>query len=289
MSTPKFQQSFRAGLGAVLVQVARDEAFRKHLTKAAATLATGVAIAMTSAHDAKAEENGVVRTAKNTIGAIIGGVIGNQFGGGNGKTAATVAGAAAGVWATEALSGNTNQQRQQPQLGSSMANGPSFTFGNNVPATAYGNVPSARQQYAALPSGTVSLSADRRAKLENTEQVFLAHRDVLARALYASEQAHDDLALEPRSKAAQQRSVAADAVSRSAQKLYGQAKDEFVSMVVYIGNRGYDVHDFAHSHGLANYAVTARDMSRNDMGQAAMQSQLSTNQEGQIHAERLGE
>jgi uncharacterized protein YcfJ len=42
------------------------------------------------------------------IGALVGGVLGHQVGGGNGKTIATVAGAAAGGYA-----GNKIQQRQQ--------------------------------------------------------------------------------------------------------------------------------------------------------------------------------
>jgi hypothetical protein len=303
MSNNNFEQAYRAGFGAVLTQVARDDGFRTHLTKAALTLAAGVAIALTGAQEANAQQpdNGLVRFAKNTVGAVIGGALGSQIGGGSGKTAATVAGAAAGVWASEELlvNGSQQQRSQQNHQGSSMdgpalsmRSGPQMATPQSMQHMGRGSNIERVQQHSGLPqrlsSGTTPMTADRHAKLAASEQAFLGNRDALARALFSFQQSQDDTVLDPRSRSAKERLVATESVLRNAQGVYGQAKSEFLTAVEHMGARGYDVHQFAYSHGLAYNQVTAKDMARNDIDRAALLQQ-PRQVDAQLEGYRIGE
>jgi uncharacterized protein YcfJ len=86
---------------------------------AAATLLLGLGIAATSEALAEVHCHDVVvyrerpvkdhdRVAGTVTGAVVGGLIGHQFGGGSGRTAMTIGGAAAGAYA-----GNQIQKHHQ--------------------------------------------------------------------------------------------------------------------------------------------------------------------------------
>lgn len=271
----KFGRSYLALMGAVVNQMAEQPSLRGRMTTSALTLAVGIALAMTAAPQAQAEESALARTARGTIGAIIGGALGSQIGGGSGKTAATAAGAAAGIWASEAIGGHTQEQagggyRNQRGYGPMMPpdwNAPRRTSVQGMPA---GGV-------ARLQSGTTPLSADRANKLVAKERAFLDARDTYARTLFAAQQAQDDAVLDGYNPDIQRANAAASSASEYAQQQYAVARKDFVEAVEYLGSRGYAVHAHAYAHKLAYNNVTANDLARRDMDSAATYYQADVN------------
>lgn len=270
-----FAQAYKASAGAVLAQASASDTFRRRMTSAALAMATALTMSLTAnVHEAHAQDNQVVRTAKDAIGAIIGGALGSQVGKGNGKTAAAALGTAAGVWAAEAMQEDSSYARPGTYSTNSVREiapswtpgwGPSPTMQNNAGAN---NAPAAR-----LPSGTTALSPDRMGKLSSIEGQFLAARDAYARAMYVSDQAEDDLRLSPGSRELQSARNEAGGKERTAFNTYEKVRTDFVSAVEYLGKRGYDVHAFAYSHHLAGTRVTSNDMARRDLAQAASYQQ----------------
>lgn len=263
-----FANAFSSSLQATAVQSLRHPALASRMTNAATALITAMALAMTTAPiEAQAQsqdQNQVKRAMFDILGGAIGGALGNQVGGGRGKKAATVAGIAAGVLAAEALqdagrSGSNGRLRdvRADNFGPYMA-----------PGWGAAGLPDARttqrQQYRTLQSGTELLAPDRMEKLMQLERSYLGARDVYARAMYMSQQVQDDLVLDPSSRSVQSQLAAVTAQRRAAQEAHEQQRSNFVQAVEYLGARGYDVHEFAHSHRLSATRVTGADMSRGD-------------------------
>lgn len=293
-----FSSAFVAAMSDTAIQAARHEVLSKRMSAAATAVIAGLAIGLTAAPaPAQAQNNQVMRTAADVVGGIVGGAIGNQIGGGSGKKAATVAGAAAGVWVAEAMQSNSGQPQRSrtssSNFGPAMAAGwgnapgsktttrvvtrsaaPGVTYtqvpvrhqqvqgASSVPGVTFTRVPAAPPQ---LHSGTTRLSEERMGKLLTMERTFLAARDGYARAIYTAEQAADDVVLDGGSRTAQQQLSAARAQQVKAQEDFEAARGTFTNAVEHMGNRGYDVHQFAHSHKLAQDRVTAGDMRRGDV------------------------
>jgi len=267
-----FTSAFASAMSATAIQAARHDGLAKRMSGAATAVIAGLAIAMTAAPaPAQAQNNNqVMRSAMDVFGGVVGGAIGSQIGGGNGKKAATVAGAAAGVWAAEALQQDpAPTQRSRTFVSSSSSIGP-------VIAPGWGNtrVPGAEprmiqsrvvERQMQLPSGTTQMSDERMSKLIAMEGMFLAARDGYARAIFAAEQAADDAVLEPGSRGVAQRQAATRAQQRQAQTEFESARNTFVGAVEHMGSRGYDVHYFAQSFRTAQARVTANDMRRGDV------------------------
>jgi len=267
-----FTSAFASAMSATALQAARHEGLAKRMSAAATAVIAGLAIDMTAAPaPAQAQNNNqVMRGAMDVVGAVVGGAIGSQVGGGNGKKAATVAGAAAGVWAAEALQQDSAPtQRGRTFISSGSSIGP-------VIAPAWGNtrVPGAEprmiqsrvvERQMQLPSGTTQMADNRMSKLIAMEGMFLAARDGYARAIFSAEQANDDAMLEPGARGVAQRQAATRALQRQAQAEYESARGTFVNAVEHMGTRGYDVHYFAQSHKIAQARVTANDMRREDV------------------------
>jgi outer membrane lipoprotein SlyB len=275
-----FASAFAAAMSDTAVQVARHEGISKRMTAAATAAIASLVLGLTAAPAPAHAQNGnqVARGALDVVGSVVGGAIGAQIGGGNGKKAATVAGAAAGVWAAEALQSGS----LQPQRGRVISNdsfGPVISSGwtnTRMPSAAPAPVYSRGAQsevtttrlparQLALQSGTTQMSEERMGKLIAMEGSFLKARDGYARAIYASEQAEDDVALDAGNRGVQQKLSAASAQERQAQGDYNTARTTFVNAVQHMGERGYDVHYFAHSYNLSQARVTAGDMRRGDV------------------------
>lgn len=295
-----FSSAFVAAMSDTAIQAARHEVLSKRMSAAATAVIAGLAIGLTAA-PAQAQNNQVMRTAADVVGGIVGGAIGNQIGGGSGKKAATVAGAAAGVWVAEAMQSNSGQPQRSrtssSNFGPAMAAGWGNAPGSNTttrvvtrsaaPGVTYAQVPVRHQQVQGassvpgvtftrvpaaplqLHSGTTRLSEERMGKLLTMERTFLAARDGYARAIYTAEQAADDVVLDGSSRTAQQQLSAARAQQVKAQEDFEAARGTFTNAVEHMGNRGYDVHQFAHSHKLAQARVTAGDMRHGDIVHAA--------------------
>lgn len=277
-----FASAFAAAMSDTAVQAARHEVISKRMTAAATVAITALLLGLTTAPVPAHAQNGnpVARAALDVFGGVVGGAIGSQVGGGNGKKAATVAGAAAGVWAAEALqSGSSQPQRGRAFATSSDSFGPVIASGwSNTrmpsatpvavssrgmqPEAAYTRLPDRQLQ---LQSGTTQMSDERMSKLIAIEGLFLKARDGYARAIFASEQAEDDAVLDAGNRGVQQNLSAAGAQQRQAQIDYNSARVTFVSAVQHMGERGYDVHNFAHSYSLSQARVTAGDMRRGDV------------------------
>ena len=90
-------------------------------------------------------------------------------------------------------------------------------------------------------------------------------RDAYARTIFASEQAEDDAVLDGGGRGVQEKATATRAQQRKAQSEFDAARGTFVNAVQHMGERGYDVHDFAHSYMLAQARVTANDMNHGDV------------------------
>ncbi len=268
-----FCSAFSAATAAVALQAVRHPAIAKRLSAAAATLIASMALTLTAVpHDAQAQNtNQVKRTAIDALAGIAGAALGHQVGGGNGKKAATVVGAAAGVWAAEAMQDNgrsttSSNNGSLRDARDTMGAG----FGPTI-APGWGDVrvPGMDQQRSArgaqLQSGVTVLSGDRVGKLVDLERTFLITRDDYARTIFLSQQAQDDVVLDPNNRLAQQSASGAAAQSRAAKESYEGSRTAFVTAVEYLGQRGYDVHQFAYSHKIASSRVTGNDMSRGEM------------------------
>lgn len=291
-----FVTAFTAAMSGSAVQAVRHEVISKRMTAAATAVIAGLVIGLTAAPAPAHAQNGntVARSALDVIGGIVGGAIGNQVGGGNGKKAATVAGAAAGVWASEALqSGSLQPQRDRAAAPRNDSLGPVIAPGWNntrmpsaVPAAGYSRETQSGAAQSRLPdrqaslqSGTTQMSDERMAKLVAIEGLFLKSRDGYARAIFSNEQAEDDLALDSGSRVAQQNVSAGVAQQRKAQSDYNSARGNFVSAVQHMGERGYDVHNFAYSYNLAQARVTSGDMSRGDLIRATRGARIVDQQD----------
>lgn len=275
-----FASAFAAAMSDTAVQVARHEVISKRMTAAAtaaiASLVLGLTVAPAPAH--AQNNNPVARAALDVVGSVVGGAIGSQIGGGSGKKAATVAGAAAGVWVAESMQSGS----LQPQSGRAISNdsfGPVISSGwsntrmpSAAPAAVYSRGTQPDAAYTRLPerqfplqSGTTQMSEERMSKLIAMEGSFLKARDGYARAIYATEQAQDDAALDAGNRRVQEKLSASSAQQRQAQGDYIAARTTFVNAVQHMGERGYDVHYFAHSYSLSQARVTAGDMRRADV------------------------
>lgn len=270
-----FSNAFSASVKAVAMQVSRHAVFATRMTTAALTFSAGVAIALTAMPQQAHAQNQVKRAALDGVGGIVGAVLGNQVGGGRGKDAATALGAAAGVWAAESMQESSRDSGLR-EVPSSRSVPSRDNFGPTISPNWH--VSGIDQQSASrsgqLASGTTPLSADRSNKLSAMERDFLAARDRYAKSIFASQQIQDDLILEPGSPDLQKQVTAINSRRDAAQSQYDNAKRGFVSAVEYLGQRGYDVHQYAYSYKLANSRVTAGDMSRGDLSRA-MQSRSS--------------
>jgi len=279
--TRAFATAFTAAMTDVAVQAARHEVISKRMTAAATAVIAGMVIGLTAAPaPAQAQNNNAVaRSAIDVLGGVVGGAIGSQFGRGNGKKAATVAGAAVGVWAAEAAQTEMAQSSTgRAVTGNYDSFGPVIASGwsnTRVPASepvvvhSRGAQPEAvytrlPQRQAQLQSGTTEMSEERMGKLIALEGSFLRTRDAYARAIFASEQAEDDAVLDA-GGGVQGKLTATRAQQRKAQSDFDSARDTFVNAVQHMGERGYDVHYFAHSFKLSQARVTAGDMSRGDV------------------------
>lgn len=276
-----FTTAFTSAMSDTAIQAARHEVIVKRMSAAATAVIAGLVIGLTAAPAPAQAQNGnaVARSAMDVLGGVVGGAIGSRIGGGNGRKAATVAGAAAGVWAAEAMRESSNPpQRNNAVTTSGSSFGPVLApgWGNtrvpgSVPGAAYSRTGQAQAAYSRvdsqslLPSGTTQLSDDRMSKLVAMEGVFLATRDAYARAIFASEQAEDDAVLDAGGRGVQEKVTAARAQQRKTQGEFDAARGTFVSAVQHMGERGYDVHDFAHSYMLAQARVTANDMNHGDV------------------------
>lgn len=295
-----FASAFAAAMSDTAVQVARHEVISKRMTAAAtaaiASLVLGLTAAPAPAHAQSG--NNVARAALDVVGSVVGGALGSQIGGGNGKKAATVAGAAAGVWAAEAVQSGS----LQPQRGRSINNdsfGPVISSGwsnTRMPSAAAvtvysrGALPDASytrlpERQLSLQSGTTQMSEERMGKLIGMEGAFLRARDGYARAIYASEQAEDDAALDAGNRGVQQKLSAADAQQRQAQSDYNTARGTFVNAVRHMGERGYDVHYFAHSYNLSQARVTAGDMRHGDVVRVTRGARIVENYDDAVRGE----
>jgi len=277
-----FAAAFTAAMSDTAVQAARHEVISKRMTAAASAVIAGLVIGLTAAPAPAHAQNGnaVARTAIDVLGGVVGGAIGNQIGGGNGKKAATIAGAAAGVWAAEAMqNGSSQPQRRGVTRNNIDSFGPVISSGwsntrmpTSAPAATYSRSAQSEVVHPRLPerqvqlqSGTTEMSDERMSKLVAMEGSFLAARDAYARAIYASEQAEDDAVLDAGGRGVQQKLAATRAQQHQAQGEFDTARGTFVSAVQHMGERGYDVHYFAHSYKLSQARVTAGDMSRGDV------------------------
>lgn len=280
-----FTTAFTSAMSATAIQAARHEVVAKRMSAAATAVIAGLVIGLTGAPAPAHAQNGnaVARSAMDVLGGVVGGAIGSRIGGGNGRKAATVAGAAAGVWAAESMRESSNQsQRNNTMTTNSSSFGPVLGpgWGNTrVPGSVQGSVPSAGYSRAVqsqsaysrvdsqnlLPSGTTQLSDERMSKLVAMEGTFLAARDAYARTIFASEQAEDDAVLDAGGRGVQEKATATRAQQRKAQSEFDVARGTFVNAVQHLGERGYDVHDFAHSYMLAQARVTANDMNHGDV------------------------
>lgn len=261
-----FASTYSGAVGAVAVQLAREPAFSGRLTAAATAFAVAVAVGLTVAPPQAQAQNNVKRTAIDTFAGLAGAAIGGQFGGGRGKSVAAAAGAAAGVWIAESM-----QEDGRPQ--SSRFSGHNSNFG---PSTDWGNVQvpgmsrAARQPAGAtrLSSGVTPLSVERENKLVTLERTFLTARDTYAEALFNYQQAKDDAVLEPGNRHVASQVDKAASAGVDAQHAYEVERRKFVEAVEYLGNRGYNMHNFAYSHSLAGARVVPGDMSRGRLSQA---------------------
>lgn len=277
-----FASAFTAAMSDTAVQVGRHEVISKRMTAAATAVIAGLMISLTAAPTSAHAQNtnSVARSAIDVFGGVVGGAIGSRIGGGNGKKAATVAGAAAGVWAAETMQTDSSQH-QGRRVGTSNSDsfGPVISSGwsnarmpISAPATTYSRSAQPQAVYTSLPdrqaqlqSGTAEMSEDRMSKLVAMEGTFLAARDAYARAIYASEQAEDDAVLDANGRGVQEKMTATRAQQHKAQGEFDAARGTFVNAVQHMGERGYDVHYFAHSYKLAQARVTSGDMSRGDV------------------------
>lgn len=276
-----FTTAFVSAMANTAVQAARHEVISKRMSAAAMAVISGLMIAMTAAPaPAQAQNtNSVSRTAIDVIGGVVGGALGSRIGGGNGRKAAMIAGSAAGVWAAESMQPGSQQGRSRTTSMSNDSFGPAISPGwsnTRVPTSASSTTSSRTvlpdasytrlpDRQATLQSGTTQMSDERMSKLVAMEGTFLAARDAYARAIYASEQADDDAVLDGGGRDVQQKLSGTRAHQRQAQTDFDAAKGTFVTAVEHMGQRGYDVHYFAHSHNLAMARVTSADMSRGDV------------------------
>lgn len=297
-----FANAFSKAVGAVTMQLARKPAFASRLSSAATAFAVSAALALTAAPQDASAQNQVKRGALDLIAGLAGAALGHQIGGGQGKQVATAAGAAAGVWVAEEMQGRSNGNgnsygTRSPSNVSNSNLGPSNDWGTvQVPGerarvqptrTTYVTGPergaeTTRYSNASVPgmssstnggntlmSGTTTLSAERVTKLAGMERSFLQGRDKYARALFNEQQAQDDAVLSPGDKDVMQQVAKAGAESRTAMTQYEHERKIFVDAVEHMGERGYDVHQFAYSHSLAGARVTANDMNRGDLGRVS--------------------
>lgn len=265
-----FTSAFKSAMSETALQVARQPELVKRMTTGASVVFASLAIALTVAPPpAAAQNNQVMRTAADAFAGIVGGAIGSQFGGGNGKKAAAAAGVAAGVWAAEAL-----QQQESMPVNRSRGSrdivsiGPVISSGwsnTRVPGADASGFQGRTVERQVLQSGTTQIGGDRVAKLVALERTFLAARDSYARSIYAADLAVDDSVLDPDGRGVQQQLAATRAQQRKSQSDFESARSTFVNAVEHMGSRGYDVHDFAYSHKLAQSRVTAGDMRRGDV------------------------
>lgn len=276
-----FITAFTSAMSDTAIQAARHEVVAKRMSAAATAVIAGLMIGLTAAPAPAQAQNGntVARSAMDVLGGVVGGAIGSRIGGGNGRKAATVAGAAAGVWAAESMRESSNQpQRNNVVTSNSSSFGPVLGpgWGNtrvpgSVPSAGYSRAAQSQSAYSRvdsqslLPSGTTQLSDERMSKLVAMEGAFLATRDAYARTIFASEQAEDDAVLDAGGRGVQEKATATRAQQRKAQSEFDAARGTFVNAVQHMGERGYDVHDFAHSYMLAQARVTANDMNHGDV------------------------
>lgn len=289
MSKPSaaFSAAYAGTVGAIGVQLAREPMFAGRLSGSAAAFVTAVALALTGASQAHAE-NTVKRAAIDTFAGIAGAAVGSQFGGGNGKKMATAAGAAAGVWIAESMQEDSRgSQRGTYNDGSASSFGPTGWSNSStqnmqpirqsarqvariqgdsgqVGRWSNAQVPGMSQAAArvGLMSGTTALNGDRLYKLKSLEGAFLRTRDNYAKALFAAEQAQDDAVLDRGSRDASRASNKAMERVVEVQQAYGAARSIFVEAVEHLGERGYNVVAFSYSHRIAAARVTSDDMPR---------------------------
>ncbi len=274
-----FSSAYAATVDSAALQLERHEPIRARMTVAALTVIAALAVSMTTppAHAQNQSQNQIKRTAADVLGGAIGGAIGSRIGGGNGRKVAEVAGAAAGVWVSESMQdsgGNTNGRSQRSGGSSFDSFGPSGIAttvdtravrnqGVNMAAPRSSAVGASSQ----LQSGTVPLNGERMDKLNNMEQTFLSARDGYARSVYSVQQLQDDLVLSPSSKSLRQQISAAQAQTRTAEQEYTAMRQPFTEALEYLGERGYDVHQYAYSYQLARSRVTGGDMKLGDHSQ----------------------
>lgn len=255
----EFEDLYRAGQGAILLQAARKADVRRRMTAAAVSvvaaitmnLVGGVNVAMAQ------DSNNVTRTAKDTIGGIIGAALGRHIGGGTGKTLATVVGAAGGVLVAESLQGQSPNARG-PGMAPTDAQvlQRSQAISENRPMNSM--APS-------LHSGPNELAPDKKAKILDLERRFLRTRDDYTIALFNEQQVLDDVMLDPRNAEIQQKGLVVHNALKSAEQQFVQGRSDFVKSVEYFGARGYDVAEFAFSHRLAYSDTNSRDLLKRDM------------------------
>lgn len=308
MSDPSqaFQKAYAGTTGAIAVQLAREPGFARRMSAASLAFATAVALALSGAPEAHAQ-NSLKRAAIDTFAGLVGGAAGAQVGGGNGRRVAAAAGAAAGVWIAESMQENGADPRASYGQDGSVSNfGP--TGWNNSSMSGMQPVRQSARQAArlraepadagrwhntrvpgmeqagsrptALESGATPLSRERLEKLKGMEAAYLRARDDYAQALFASEQAQDDAMLEPGSQSAAKSLKAAQERVADAQQSYGASRTSFVSAVEYMGQRGYDVVQFSLSHRLAAKPVSSDDMSRASLAKYASAGHSDRDLEG---------
>lgn len=255
----KFEQLSLAGFGAVLLQAIRNDDLRTKLTTAAVTLATGIALTLSTGamQDAKAD-NLASYLSKDGLGALIGGAIGHKIGGGNGQKVATIVGALAGILVAEKM--------QSPQ--------PNRIQSINNPGNS-----SQDGQGSVLVSGTMPLPYDKNAKLVEVEQRFLITRSSYAKSLYNVQQAQDDMVLDPHNAQISQQFAMSNEATKTVYQSYKQAAIDFVKASEYLGQRGYDVTQFGYAHRLAYVPVTSQDMSQIDLAEI----NPTPSQQNQVH------
>jgi hypothetical protein len=277
-----FSSAYAATVDSAALQLERHEPLRQRMSVVALTLVAALAVSMTTspAQAQNQSQNQIKRTAADVLGGAIGGAIGSRIGGGNGRKVAEVAGAAAGVWVSESMqeSGSNANGRSQRSGGSSFDSfGPSgiatttTTFDTRVVRNQGGTMVAPRSSAVGvssqLQSGTVPLNGERMDKLNNLEQTFLSARDGYARSMYSVQQLQDDLVLSPSSKSLRQQISAAQAQTRTAEQEYTAVRQPFTEALEYLGERGYDVHQYAYSYQLARSRVTGGDMKLGDHSQ----------------------
>jgi len=238
--------SYKAGLAAVLLQAVRIDNIKLLLTRTATVVAAAAAVSLCAgtvsvahAEDVGNSGNTGSRVTKDILGGSIGAILGHQIGKGRGRTLATILGGAAGVAVAEGL---------QNQRGS----GPS------------------------LPSGSQPLPADRQAGLTSLERSFLSARNDYAKAIQADERGQEEVMLDRYNKVVGERWIGLHNAALASSAEYERQKNSFVSAAQYFGQHGYNVKDYSMSYSLALAPVSARDVARNDLARVSEREHAQT-------------